>query len=162
MRKVGVDGGAANGSTGGTKRSAPGHGPTKNRFASAIFCLFGWPKPFPAGCSLDHQKVRRLEERRVLMVSTMTSLMRIFTHSSCTLVQLLKSDNTGENQIGFSVLKMTFIFRWEDSGRKKGFGYIEFQEEEAADAACGVHKVRDFQNCSPAACYMSTWDEVMF
>ena len=31
MRKVGVDGGAANGSTGGTKRSAPGHGPTKNR-----------------------------------------------------------------------------------------------------------------------------------
>ena len=31
MRKVGVDGGAANGSTGGTKRSAPGHGPPKNR-----------------------------------------------------------------------------------------------------------------------------------
>ena len=98
---------------------------------------------------MDHQKVRRPEERRVLMVSTMTSLMRIFTHSSCTLVQLLKSDNTGENQTGFSVLKMTFVFRWEDSGRKKGFGYIEFQEEEAADAACGVHKVTDFQNCSP-------------
>jgi len=31
--------------------------------------------------------------------------------------------------------------RWEDSGRKKGFGYIEFQDEENADAACGVHKV---------------------
>ena len=31
MRKVGVDGGAANGGGGGTKRSAPGHGPTKNR-----------------------------------------------------------------------------------------------------------------------------------
>ena len=34
-----------------------------------------------------------------------------------------------------------YDFRWEDSGRKKGFGYIEFQDEEAADAACGVHKV---------------------
>ena len=33
MRKVGVDGGAANGTTGGTKRSAPGHGPPKNRSA---------------------------------------------------------------------------------------------------------------------------------
>ena len=31
--------------------------------------------------------------------------------------------------------------RWEDSGRKKGFGYIEFNDEEAADAACGIHKI---------------------
>ena len=37
MRKVGVDGGAANGSTGGTKRSAPGHGPTKNRSPRKLF-----------------------------------------------------------------------------------------------------------------------------
>ena len=36
MRKVGVDGGAANGSTGGTKRSAPGHGPPKNRSLQEI------------------------------------------------------------------------------------------------------------------------------
>ena len=41
----------------------------------------------------------------------------------------------------FAYLKHKFVFRWEDSGRKKGFGYIEFQDEEAADAACGVHKV---------------------
>ena len=38
MRKVGVDGGAANGGGGGTKRSAPGHGPTKNRLT--IISLF--------------------------------------------------------------------------------------------------------------------------
>ena len=42
----------------------------------------------------------------------------------------------------FEFLNFSFLFfRWEDSGRKKGFGYIEFQDEEAADAACGVHKV---------------------
>ena len=46
MRKVGVDGGAANGSTGGTKRSAPGHGPTKNRFAPVIFLSFRLTKAF--------------------------------------------------------------------------------------------------------------------
>ena len=93
--------------------------------------------------------VRRTGEKRALMGSMTTSPTMTFAHSSCTLAQLLKSDNTGENQIGFLVLKMTFVFRWEDSGRKKGFGYIEFQEEEAADAACGVHKVTDFQNCPP-------------
>ena len=37
MRKVGVDGGAANGGGGGTKRSAPGHGPTKNRLTITSF-----------------------------------------------------------------------------------------------------------------------------
>ena len=37
MRKVGVDGGAANGGGGGTKRSAPGHGPTKNRLTITPF-----------------------------------------------------------------------------------------------------------------------------
>jgi len=31
--------------------------------------------------------------------------------------------------------------RWEDSGRKKGFGYMEFAEYEAAQAALGVHTV---------------------
>ena len=37
MRKVGVDGGAANGGGGGTKRSAPGHGPAKNRLTITSF-----------------------------------------------------------------------------------------------------------------------------
>ena len=31
--------------------------------------------------------------------------------------------------------------RWEDSGRKKGFGYMEFQEFEGAQAALGEHTV---------------------
>jgi len=31
--------------------------------------------------------------------------------------------------------------RWEDSGRKKGFGYMEFAEYEAAQAALGIHTV---------------------
>ena len=39
MRKVGVDGGAANGGGGGTKRSAPGHGPTKNRLTVVSFFI---------------------------------------------------------------------------------------------------------------------------
>ena len=41
MRKVGVDGGAANGGGGGTKRSAPGHGPTKNRLTITSFLSAG-------------------------------------------------------------------------------------------------------------------------
>ena len=31
--------------------------------------------------------------------------------------------------------------RWEDSGRKKGFGYMEFEEYEAAQAALGLHTI---------------------
>lgn len=31
--------------------------------------------------------------------------------------------------------------RWEDSGKKKGFGYIEFQEYEAAQACMGFHTI---------------------
>jgi len=31
--------------------------------------------------------------------------------------------------------------KWEDSGKKKGFGYIEFAEYEAAQAALGIHHV---------------------
>lgn len=31
--------------------------------------------------------------------------------------------------------------RWEDTGRKKGFGYMEFAEYEAAQAALGIHVV---------------------
>jgi hypothetical protein len=41
----------------------------------------------------------------------------------------------------FGVVTEIRQHRWEDSGRKKGFGYIEFHDEEAADAACGIHKV---------------------
>ena len=41
MRKVGVDGGAANGGGGGTKRSAPGHGPAKNRLTITSFSSAG-------------------------------------------------------------------------------------------------------------------------
>jgi len=32
--------------------------------------------------------------------------------------------------------------RWEDTGKKKGFGYIEFAEFEAAQASMGLHMVR--------------------
>ena len=31
--------------------------------------------------------------------------------------------------------------RWEDTGRKKGFGYMEFAEYEGAQAAIGIHTV---------------------
>jgi len=108
MRKVGVDGGAANGTTGGTKRSAPGHGPPKN---SRVF--IGPPasqkdrgEKGPYGLNDDISD---------------DDLRSFFMH--------------------FGAVTEIRQHRWEDSGRKKGFGYIEFQDEEAADAACGVHKV---------------------
>jgi len=35
--------------------------------------------------------------------------------------------------------------RWEDSGRKKGFGYMEFAEYEAAQSCLGIHTVCGLQ-----------------
>jgi len=108
MRKVGVDGGAANGGGGGTKRSAPGHGPTKN---SRVF--IGPPAS---------QKERGEKGPYGLNDDISDEDLRSFF-------------------MHFGAVTEIRQHRWEDSGRKKGFGYIEFQDEEASDAACGVHKI---------------------
>ena len=115
MRKVGVDGGAANGGGGGTKRSAPGHGPAKNRLTIAsvsICCSFTLdndPDHSPitwsfkmvsdisilAGCSLGRQPVRRRGVRRALMASTTIFQTKIFAHFSCTLAPSPRSGSIG-------------------------------------------------------------------
>ena len=115
MRKVGVDGGAANGGGGGTKRSAPGHGPTKNRliitslFICCSFTLENDPDHSPitwsfkvasdisilAGCSLGRQPVRRRGVRRALMASTTIFRTKTFAHFLCTSAPSPRSDSIG-------------------------------------------------------------------
>ena len=115
MRKVGVDGGAANGGGGGTKRSAPGHGPAKNRFTmtsffiswsfelenepndSPITCLYKVVSDISnlAGCSLGRQPVRRRGVRRALMASTTIFRTKIFAHFLCTSAPSPRSGSIG-------------------------------------------------------------------
>ena len=97
--------------------------------------------PFLAGFLLVLLLVRRTGERRVHMASMMTSRMMTYARFSCTLGQSRRSGSIGKGQYPLGPKIYVLPWRWEDSGRKKGFGYIEFQDEEAADAACGVHKV---------------------
>ena len=98
MRKVGVDGGAANGSTGGTKRSAPGHGPPKNRSLQENLICQILTNFLPAGFSLGLLPVRRTGEKRALMGSMTTSPTMTFAHSSCTLGQSPRSGSIGRDQ----------------------------------------------------------------
>ena len=115
MRKVGVDGGAANGGGGGTKRSAPGHGPAKNRLTIVSFLSgnrlnlkinpimvqsLGHFKvvsdiPILAGCSLGRQPVRRRGVRRALMASTTIFRTKTSAHFLCTLAPSLRSGSIG-------------------------------------------------------------------
>ena len=114
MRKVGVDGGAANGGGGGTKRSAPGHGPAKNRLTITSFlsggCVnlkinpiivqswslkVGFNISFLAGCSLARQPVRRRGVRRALMASTTIFRTKTFAHFLCTSAPSPRSDSIG-------------------------------------------------------------------